>query len=153
MAKDRKAPQKFVRASYSRSNAWAIEVVKEFLLSQSYNIHSKQEDYGPDIKAEKNSVIEYFEVETKTNYTFTNQENFKFPTVSFLARKEKWKDIGFWYVIVCRETRACIKCHSSVIYQEQFKEKLKINSKERLGTDTFYRVPKELCEWLTLKND
>jgi hypothetical protein len=67
--------------------------------------------------------------------------------VSFLARKKKWAEIGFWYIIVCRETLAYVKCHSQTIYQDKFQEKLKIDSKERQGMDTFYRVPKDLCEW------
>lgn len=153
MAPERKLPQKFVPASYERSNAWAIERVQKYLIQQGHTILPKEEDYGLDIKAIKDSTTEFYEVETKTDYTFTHEGDFKFDTVSFLARKQKWKDIGFWYMIVCRETCACIKCNSSIIFQEKFKQQIKINSKERFGQDEFYRVPKHLCEWLTLSND
>ncbi len=130
-----------------------MERVEKHLKRQGYTIIPKSEDYGPDIKAEKDSIVEFYEVETKTGYTFSSQEDFRFPTVSFLARKEKWKDTGFWYIIVCRETSACIKCHSDVIFQDKFREIKKIDAAERFGMDIFYRVPKELCEWLTLKDD
>jgi hypothetical protein len=153
VATERKTPKEFVPASYSRSNAWAIEQVEKLLKHQGYAILPKSEDYGPDIKAEKDSIIELYEVETKTGYAFNNQEDFRFSTVSFLARKEKWKDLGFWYVIICRETSAYIKCHSSIIFQDKFRVIKKIDAAERVGKDIFYQVPKDLCEWLTLNND
>lgn len=121
MSPKRKPPKHFVSASYARSK-WAIAQVEKLLKQQNYAIILKEEDYGPDIKAIKDSVIELYEVETKTQYTWTNEHDFPFTTVSFLARKEKWKDLGFWYILVCTETKACIKCHSSVIFQEKFKE-------------------------------
>jgi len=125
MSRSRKAPQKFVPASYTRSNAWGIEQVQKLLTQHGYTILAKYEDYGLDIKAEKDSIIEFYEVETRTKRPFTNQHDFQFDTVSFLARKEKWKDIGFWYVIVCRETSAFIKCHSSVVFRNRLRRTLK----------------------------
>jgi len=145
---ERKEPSKFVKKSYDRSDHWAISKVKEHLVNSGYTVIEKDaEDYELDIKATKDDIVHYFECETKTGYSFTGAKDFRFPTVSFLARKKKWAEIGFWYVIVCRETLAYVKCHSQTIYQDKFQEKLKIDSKERQGMDTFYRVPKDLCEW------
>jgi hypothetical protein len=145
---DRKAPQKFVKKSYDRSDDWAVSKVKEHLSNNGYTVIPKEsEDYELDIKAVKNAVTEYYECETKTGYTFTSERDFRFSTLSFLARKKKWADIGFWYIIVCRETLAYAKCHSNVIFQDKYMEVLDINSQERKGKDTFYRVPKNLCEW------
>jgi hypothetical protein len=145
---ERKEPSKFVKKSYDRSDHWAISKVKEHLVSSGYTIIEKNaEDYELDIKATKSDIAHYFECETKTGYSFTGKNDFSFPTVSFLARKKKWAEIGFWYIIVCRETLAYVKCHSQTIYQGKFQEKLKIDSRERQGSDTFYRVPKDLCEW------
>ena len=145
---DRKNPQKFVPKSYNRSDDWAISKVKEHLINNGYTVIPKEtEDYSLDIKAVKNGLVEYYECETKTGYTFTGKQDFKFSTVSFLARKRKWAETGFWYIIVCRETLAYVKCHSSVIFKEEYLEVLDINSQERRGKDTFYRVPKNLCEW------
>jgi hypothetical protein len=36
-------------------------------------------------------------------------------------------------------------CRSDIIFDEQYKEKLYINTPQRKGTDEFYRVPKEKC--------
>src|SRR6478736_7839286 len=137
----RREPYKFVKKSYDRSDQWAITKVKEHLAGSGFTVIEKdREDYELDIKAIKHDVVYYFECETKTEYSFTGAKDFRFPTVSFLARKKKWAEIGFWYVIVCRETLAFVKCHSQIIYQDEFQEKLKIDSKERQGMDTFYRV-------------
>lgn len=146
MAAKIKTPKDFIPASYSRSNTWAIKQVENLLKHQGYAITPKDEDYSLDIIAVKNSIEEFYEVETKTNRPFTNQHDFPFDTVSFLARKEKWKATGFWYVIVCRETCAYIKCHSSLIFQDKFREILDLKTApERSGKDVFYRVPKELA--------
>jgi hypothetical protein len=148
---NRKIPYKFVKNSYDRSDQWAITKVKEHLIQNGYEIINKiTEDYDLDIKAVKDEVVDYFECETKTGYSFTGRDDFRFQTVSFLARKRKWADVGFWYLIVCRETLAYVKCHSTVIFQDKFLEKLDIDSQERRGIDTFYRVPKDLCEWSNL---
>jgi hypothetical protein len=149
---NRKIPYKFVKQSYDRSDQWAIAKVKEHLVKNGYEIVEKgAEDYDLDIKAVKDGLVEYYECETKTGYSFTGRDDFSFATVSFLARKKKWAEVGFWYLIVCRETLAYIKCHSAVIFQDKFIEQLDINSQERRGVDTFYRVPKNLCEWSNLK--
>jgi hypothetical protein len=110
-------------------------------------IHKKNEDFGPDIKVRKDGITEFYEVETKTDYEFNNETDFRFNTVHFLARKEKWADVGFWYVLICPGTLAYVKCHSSVIYKEGKLKVIKIDSKERLGEDRFYDVPKDRCEW------
>jgi len=144
----KKQPKAFVKESYNRSNDWGINKIKEYLISAGYKIQEKEkEDYKVDITAEKNGKDHYFEVETKTGYPFTGKSDFKFETVSFLARKKKWADIGFWYIIVCKETNAFVMCNSQVIYQEKHLTQLEIDSAERKGTDYFYRVPKKDCHW------
>lgn len=149
--KDRREPKRFVKSSYNRSNEWALSRFKKHLIKNGYSIIEKeQEDYELDIKAVKGNLIEFYECETKTGYPFHNQDDFKFSTVSFLARKKKWVDVGFWYVIICRETSAYLKCHSNVIFKDDYFELLNITSQKRMGPDEFYRVPKHLCEWLTL---
>jgi hypothetical protein len=95
----------------------------------------------------KNGITEFYEVERKTDYPFNSASDFPFDTVHFLARKEKWADAGFWYVLICPSTLAYVKCHSSVIYKEGKFKVLDINSPERLGPDQFYDVPKDKCEW------
>lgn len=146
---NRQAPRVFVQESYDKSDAWGQSVVKEWLVSRGFVIKWKEaEDYGLDIIAVKDGVPEYFEVEVKTNYSWTGKEDFRFDSVSFLGRKKKWADIGYWYVIVCRETRAMVMCHSDKIFKSEYREVIDINSYERKGKDTLYRVPKDECYWI-----
>jgi len=140
---------KFNQESYNISNSWGIDKITNLLLNRGCTIIPKEsEDYGLDIKCiNLFGAIEYWEVETKAGYSWTTKKDFRFPTVSFLARKEKWAYIGFWYIIICRETLAYVKCHSSIIFNPEYKETLDINAKWRKGIDIFYRVPKNLCQW------
>lgn len=94
-------PNKMVYQSYWRSLSW-VKLMEEYLMKNGYTIiRKKSEDYGPDIKAEKNGITEYYEVETKSDYPFTCALDFPFETVHFLDRKKKWADSGFWYVLIC----------------------------------------------------
>lgn len=138
----------FLQESYDKNNDWAISKVIYYLEKNGYHVIPKVEDYSIDIEAVKNGKKEYFECEVKTGYQFTSKEDFRFSTVSFLGRKRKWADIGFWYIIICRETQAFVKCHSDVIFQDKYRQTIELkNSWSRGGHDTFYRVPKDLCEW------
>ena len=151
MTDKRRKPQKFVPKSYARSDDWAISKIKDFLIKKGYELKDKEtEDFEIDITAEKDGRIEYFEVETKTGYSFKDENTFRFETVSFLARKKKWAPLDFWYVIVCRETLAFLMCNSNEIFQDQYLEVLNIDSAERKGKDYFYRVPKNKCHWYKL---
>lgn len=142
-------PSKFNKESYDRSNQWGINLVTEYLISKGYVVKSKDvEDMLVDIVASKDGIEKSYEVEVKTGYKFTSKDDFKFDTVSFLGRKQKYKN--FWYIIICRETKSMIVCHSDIIYQEQYKEKIHINSQDRKGEDLFFRVPKDLCYWIKL---
>jgi hypothetical protein len=146
----RKSPSLFVPKSYHRSNKWALNLFCQYLIKKKFEIINSEENYGLDITAKFKNKVFYFEIETKTGYKFTSKKDFKFGTVSFLARKKKWADLGFLYVIICRETRYAILCHSKVIYQDKYKTDLTINSAERIGSDEFYRVPKDICKWVNL---
>jgi len=144
-------PSDFNKNSYDRVNQLAIDLFKPFLIGKSYEIIEKAEDYNVDIQAiDKDGTLHLFELEIKTGYPFTTCESFKFDTVSFLARKAKWKKTPFWYIIICRETNHFVCCNSLVIFQPQYQEKININSSDRKGKDLFFRVPKELCHWSKL---
>ena len=149
----KKSPHIFVSESYNRSDDWAISKIKEYIISKGYEVKKKDsEDFSVDIIAKKNNKIQFFEVETKTGYTFSDEDSFSFDTVSFLGRKKKWAHRGFLYVIICRETGAFLICNSKVIYQEKYAESIHINSSERKGIDNFYRVPKSECRWYNLNS-
>ncbi len=140
--------RKFVQASYDRNDDWGKEVLLRWLKSYGTRftiIDKDKEDYKVDIvvldtKADK---LMSFEVEVKHGYPFTDEESFKFDSVSFLGRKKKYGD--FWYAIVCAETEAILIAHSYEIYKEEYREIKTIATTERNGLDEFYRVPKDKC--------
>lgn len=140
--------RKFVQASYDRNDDWGKEVLLRWLKSYGSRftiLDKEKEDYKVDIvvldtKADK---LMSFEVEVKHGYPFTDEESFKFDSVSFLGRKKKYGD--FWYAIVCAETEAILIAHSYEIYKEEYREIKTIATNERNGLDEFYRVPKDKC--------
>ena len=144
---------KFVESSYHKNNDFAINIINQFLIRRGYTIIQKQtEDYGIDIKAiDKNGKIQFFEAEVKSGRSFTTRDSFPFPTVSFLARKKKWKDIGFWYIIVCKETDYALVANSNDIFLDEYLETIDINTQDRKGKDYFYRVPKNICIFFKIK--
>lgn len=145
---------KFVKESYDEHNAWAIQKVSDYLVYRGYEIMPKQEeDYSLDILASKDNEFIYVEAEVKEDYPWRDMDSFRFPTVSFLARKKKWKNVGFWYVIVCKETEAMLVGHSDVIFNDEYLEVLNIRKGQRNGGDVFYRVPKELLIFITKEED
>ena len=142
---------KFVESSYDRNNSFAIDIINKFLIDKGYTIVEKVEDYGIDIEATKDGKTHMFEAEVKTGRSFTTRDSFPFPTVSFLARKKKWKDIGFWYIIVCKETNYALVANSNDIFKDEYLETLIINTEERKGVDNFYRVPKDKCKFFKIR--
>lgn len=142
--------RKFVKESYDTNDAFGKAKVIAWLNTQKWVQEIiVEEDYDVDIE-----VVDYkgrthlFEAEVKGNYPFTCADDFPFDTVSFLGRKEKWKEKGFYYAIVCAETEALCIAHSSVIFNEEFREVRRINTSHRQGLDAFYRVPKDKCTWI-----
>lgn len=136
---------KFVQSSFDKNDSKGKELLKAFLVKKGHHIQENEDKYGIDLFSEKDGKVYRWEVEMKPRRPWTNMEDFNFDTVSFLQRKEKWKDEQFWYVIICTETKAMLMCDSNIIFQDKYKQILKINTEDRKGTDVFYRVPKELC--------
>lgn len=145
--------QKFSRESYEMNDQWGIDKITRYLTARNFFVWDKEvEDYDVDILAEKNGKIFRYEAEVKTGYSFTSVEDFRFPTVSFLGRKKKFHndEEGFYYCIVSRETECIVYCHSSTIYNPEYKEVKEINTEYRKGLDEFYLVPKELCSFVSI---
>lgn len=142
--------RKFVQDSYDTNDAYGKAVVTSWLKAQDWvDEIIDEENYGVDLEViDKEGNVHYFEAEVKGNYPWSDAESFKFDTVSFLGRKEKWKGKGFFYALVCAETQAMCIAHSSEIFQEKFREVRRINTGHRQGLDAFYRVPKSLCRWI-----
>lgn len=137
---------KFVQQSYDENDLVAKNALIKVLTKHGWTIISAEENYDHDVIAEKNGEVKYFEVEMKSQYKFTSDGTFPFPTVSFLGRKKRLHDKHpFLYVIISKQTGWAVCCESSVIFQDQYIEKVKINTRDRQGIDTMYRVPKGLC--------
>ena len=141
--------RKFSQRSYNENDEFAKNIVKKLLRTMDWvNEIDDKEDYGVDLTViDNNGYHFFFEAEVKTGYAFTGVQDFPFDTVSFLGRKKKWEDIGFYYCIVCKETEAVCIAHSKDIYKEEYRELRNINKRDRQGLDAFYRVPKENCKW------
>lgn len=136
---------KFNQKSFDENDNLGRSLLIKFLTKKGHEVHENEDIYGIDLYSTKNGKKYWWEVEMKPNRPWTCKEDFPFDSVSFLNRKAKWKDENFWYVIICNETNAAIVCQSNIIFDDNFKEKLYINTKSRKGTDNFFRVPKDLC--------
>lgn len=136
---------RFNEKSFEMNDAMGKEMLMAFLRSKGHSISENSDKYSVDLVSEKDGIQYYWEVEMKSQRPWTSIEDFPFPSVSFLGRKEKWKDKHFWYVIICTETKAAIFCKSDIIFNEKYKQKLYIKTNDRKGFDNFYRVPKNLC--------
>ena len=140
-----KKPSEFVKSSYDKNNSLAIDMVSDFLVNKGFSIVDKKEDYWIDIEAKKEGATILFEAEVKSRVKFTSRDSFPFKTVSFLARKSKWKETPFWYVIVCPDTKYAIFAKSEDIFKDEYIENINVNTSDRKGMDKFYRVPKSVC--------
>jgi hypothetical protein len=138
--------RKFSKKDYDKDDAWGTEILRQVLIARGYELVPKEkEDYGIDIVGVRNGLPEFFEVEVKHNYPWTDREDFKFDTVSFLGRKRKWNDLNFWYCVICAETESIIFAQSSEIFKEDNRQLKQVNSQNRKGLDEFYMLPKEKC--------
>lgn len=141
--------RKFVAESYEENDLIGKQLLVAYLISKGHKIKKGtfEEDFGVDIVTDYNGKEFLFEVEMKDKYDFTDLDSFPFETVSFLGRKEKWKNRKYYYCIIGTKTNAAIFCHSDVIFNEEYQQVINIDTYNRKGLDLFYRVPKELCEF------
>lgn len=138
--------KKFNRHTYDNYDNYAKVMVKELLEDRGHTILTDTEDYGHDLVTLRGDKVYYFEVEVKVGYSFYGKGDYPFASVSFLARKLRLhKKQPFYYIIICKETGAIVYCHSSKIFKNDYKQTLTVNSSERQGLDTMYRVPVEEC--------
>jgi hypothetical protein len=136
---------RFNQESFDDNDELGKNLLKHYLIKKCHNISENSDIYGIDFFSEKDGKEYFWEVEMKSKRPWTCKEDFPFDSVSFLSRKAKWKDKKFWYVIICKETKAAIFCQSNIIFDEKYKQKLYINTQQRKGSDNFFRVPKDLC--------
>ena len=136
---------KFVKESFDINDSLGKSLLTDYLERRGHDVYDNPDKYGIDLYSWKNDKKLWWEVEMKTKRPWNTEKDFPFDSVSFLARKEKWKDTDFWYCIICKETGAALMCHSTIIFKDEYKEKIYINTYHRKGSDVFYRVPKKYC--------
>ena len=147
------AARKFNQESYDTNDAYGKAIVTAWLKTQDWVAEIiDEENFSIDLEViDHKGRTQYFEAEVKGNYPWKDKESFPFDTVSSLGRKKKWEGKGFYYVLVCAETQALCIAHSNTIFKEEFREVRRINTSHRQGLDAFYRVPKDLCKWISPK--
>jgi len=141
---------KFRQDDYDQNDNFAINKIQKYLLKNNFIIEEKdQEDFDIDIIAHKDGLKYRIEAEVKNTF-FTDSDSYPFNTVSFLGRKKKYSNEGlFYYFLLCKKNNSFLYCTSDIIYQEKYKEIKEVNTVHRFGTDVFYRVPKQLCNFRT----
>lgn len=137
----------FYNQDYKKFDTKGKELLTTYLIKQGYTVSLPKEDYGVDLHALKNNKIHNFDIEMKKHISITDVESYPYSTVSFLSRKKKYGI--FWYVIISIENSGVIIVHSSTIYRDEYKENFYIDNLYRKGDDSFYRVPKELCVFIS----
>jgi len=145
------AAREFSKESYIKYDEFAKTKISSYLVGLGYTILNSDEDYNHDIVATKKGTKYYFELEVKVGYPFTDMNDYRFDTVSFLGRKSRLREIAeFFYIIICYETGSFVFCPSNIIFNENYKEQLTVNGNNRRGRDEMYRVPKEKCTFIKL---
>lgn len=142
----------FIQKSYDRSDQIGKNILRNFLQEHNYILEEDKEDFFHDVIGTLNGEKWYFEVEVKNGFPFTSHQDFKFNSVSFLGRKKRMHDKHpFWYVLICTETGYAVMCYSNIIYQEKYRKNIYIDSRERAGYDTFYRLPLKYCTFFKIR--
>ena len=143
--------RKFDKVLYNITDEKAKEMMKSFLISRGHKIVSEVEDYYHDLITEKDGVEHYFELELNLSHEFTSEKDFKYPTATFLGRKERLhKKHPFHYVVICPTTGASVVAYSSEIYQDEYKVEVVVNQPHRKGLDCFYRIPKNKVQFFNI---
>ena len=146
-----KSADDFVQESYERNDWLGKTMLTWYLMKAGHKVNVPKENFGIDMTSTKDGKQFHWEVEMKHNVQWVDAASFPYPTVSFLKRKQKMGD-NFWYAILCADTQALLFARASDIFQEKFREDVKVNTKERQGISECYRVPKELCFWKNWKD-
>lgn len=141
-------PQKVFDEESYKENINAFMALKE-LFSFLYPV-LREEDYGVDVSIYNGFVayqkqaepLAYIELEVKNNWV---GQNFPFPDIQFLAKKQKFAklDLPTYWVLFNRDCTECgiIPMRKIIICE------LDIVKCKNIGEDYFYRIPKNQMIW------
>ena len=131
---------------YNKWDAWGKDIIIDWLSSKGHTMVHNPDKYGIDLYSDYKGKLHLWEVEVSTTHVWTCEDDYKPKAVSFLGRKKKWAEWPFYYCIICSATESIVVCSSSVIYKPEYKQERYVISRDCV--ETFYHVPKELCEWI-----
>lgn len=138
----------FIQESYNTYNQKGIKLLSDYISSKDYKIIPKEEDFNIDIIAYKKGKKFLFEAEMKKDVSITTPEAF-YKTVSFLSRKRKFAITNrFIYFIISNKNSGAIWAYSDIIFDEKYKVQKDISKDGRTGSEYFYEVPRELCNFI-----
>jgi len=144
MSSKYKEARTFDQKMYDVTDERARLIFKAFLEGRGHKVIHDTEDYKHDLITEKDGKIHYFELEFALTHLFSSEQDYKFKTVSFLGRKKRLHDIHeFNYVIICPTTMSALSANSNDIFQEKYLTEVTVNTPNRKGLDSFYRIPKD----------
>jgi preprotein translocase subunit SecD len=135
--------------TYLQTDAKAKELFSTYLTKKGYTVDLKEEDYGIDIVATKNTEESLFELEI-SSVSF-DKESFPHPEVNFLARKKKMidKQGDYHYIIISSNHQFALTAKASDIFKEE-NYRTKYAGKGRDGVDEFYALPIDKVKFFKL---
>tara|TARA_R110000868_G_scaffold58726_1_gene180930 strand:+ start:457 stop:855 length:399 start_codon:yes stop_codon:yes gene_type:complete len=117
-------------------NYFAVSIVREAVEARGYIIKEKPQGFEFDLVGERSGFAEFFYVQEDEENIWNRREDYEKSTVIFNALGDLQKE-SFWYVIVCKLTKALIIAQSSGIFVDKY-----LKTK---GERSWYELPNEKC--------
>ena len=136
--------------TYLQTDQQAKDIFTKYLQNKAYTIDSTKETYGSDVIASKNGESVLFELEiSKMDF---NKDNWPFPFVHFLGRKERYyKEEGdFHYVLISKNGEYALTAKASDIFKKENYKTKEYNRNGITGVDEFFELPKDQVKFFKL---
>ena len=136
--------------TYLQNDKQAKDIFTKYLQNKAYTIDSIEETYGSDVIASKDGESVRFELEI-SQMDF-NKDNWPFPFVHFLGRKERYfKEEGdFHYVLISKNGQYALTAKASEIYKEENYRTKECSRNGINGVDEFFELPKDQVKFFKL---
>jgi hypothetical protein len=130
----------FSLKSYITNDKQAKDLFTTYLQNKGYIVDSTEETYKSDVTASKNGESVLFELEI-SQMDF-DKNNWPFPFVHFLGRKERYyKEEGdFHYVLISKNGKYALTAKASDIFKKENYTTKECNRDGVTGIDEFYSV-------------
>lgn len=136
--------------TYLQTDQQAKDLFTKYLQNKAYTIDSTEETYKSDVTASKNGESVRFELEI-SQMDF-DKENWPFPFVHFLGRKERYyrEEGEFHYVLISKNGKYALTAKASDIFQKENYRTKECNRAGITGVDEFYELPKNQVKFFKL---